>query len=311
MLTLAAMLVASSCTSCGFTPSDDSSTPTNKANTPTNSTAITAESLGIPTKIVDDGESTEASEGERLATRGWLVWSDEFDTDGVPDTTKWRYETGRTGWGNEELQNYVSNEATADTASVKDGVLTIKAYYSGSEWRSVRMLTRPSWKYGYIEAKLKVTDKKGAWPAFWMMPEVIRDGQGGKWPDDGEIDIMENSPSTQGEHAVFSTLHAKGHNGGNGASIGKKIYASDLSEDWHTFAVKWTEDYIAAYYDGAFQKYYAKGTKDKTNWPYDQNFFVILNLAIGGQLGGTEDANKLRSEGTDVLYQVDYVRVYQ
>ena len=242
------------------------------------------------------------------------VWQDEFKYTGVPDMTKWKYQTGNgtNGWGNNELQDYVDNpngtsEASA-TAWVDGDVLHIKAYKDGGQWKSARMNSKESWTYGIIEARLKVTDKKGAWPAFWMMPKESTYGNKG-WPDNGEIDIMENAPSTCQPHRAFSTLHAKGHYAGDGAAIGEKNWGSDLFEDWHTFAIKWDEDSITAYYDDESMGTYKKGNKDWVNWPYDKDFYIILNLAIGGNLGGTADAGSLPASGVEFL--VDYVRVYQ
>ena len=181
-----------------------------------------------------------------------LVWSDEFDYSGVPDTSKWKYQTGRgdNGWGNSELQYYISNESEAKTAVVENGMLKIKAYNEDGVWKSARMNSKQSWKYGFIEARMKITDKKGAWPAFWMMPQ---ESVYGPWPKSGEIDIMENAPSTCGDHTVFSTLHAEGHSGGNGKSIGNKDMGANLSNEWHSFAVKWDSEEITAYYDGVAQ----------------------------------------------------------
>lgn len=233
-----------------------------------------------------------------------LVWSDEFDYSGVPDTSKWRYQTGKNGWGNNELQNYISNENEAKTAVVENGMLKIKAYKEGGEWKSARMNSKQSWKYGFIEARMKITDKKGAWPAFWMMPQ---ESVYGAWPKSGEIDIMENAPSTQGQGKVFSSLHAEGHYAASPKSIGKKNF-DNLSGDWHSIAVKWDSESITAYYDGVAQKTYNNDGTVK-NWPYDQDFHIILNLAIGGNLGGTADARNLESSGAEFL--IDYVRVYQ
>lgn len=235
-----------------------------------------------------------------------LVWSDEFDYKGVPDTKKWKYQTGNNGWGNNELQNYIDNTETADTAIVDNGILKIKAYYDNGMWKSARLNSKESWKYGYIEARLKITDQKGAWPAFWMMPEKSVYGE---WPVSGEIDIMENAPSTCGQDVVFSTLHAKGHFGGDGKGIGKKNFGSSLKSEWHTFGIQWDESKITAFYDGVPLDTYYNDGKGYNNWPYDQNFYIILNLAIGGNLGGTSDAATLRNTGAEFL--VDYVRVYQ
>lgn len=233
-----------------------------------------------------------------------LVWNDEFDYTGVPDTSKWKYQIGNDGWGNHELQNYISNKTTAKTAVVEDNMLKIKAYKEGDEWKSARLNTKDHWKYGYIEARLKVTDRKGAWPAFWMMPQ---DSVYGTWPNSGEIDIMENAPSTCGNHKAFSTLHAEGHWGGDGASIGAKVFGEEFSSEWHTFGVLWTEDKITSFYDDKEKGSYSNDGTSK-NWPYDKDFYIILNLAIGGDLGGTGDVGKLNGNAE---FLVDYVRVYQ
>lgn len=232
-----------------------------------------------------------------------LVWSDEFDYTGVPDTTKWKYQTGGGGWGNRELQEYTDNTTTADTASVAGGVLTIKAYYKDGKWKSARMNSKQGWKYGYIEARMKITDKMGAWPAFWMMPT---DSVYGPWPKSGEIDIMENAPASCGNHRVFSSLHAEGHYDENAESIGSKTYTENLSNEWHTIAIKWDESKITAIYDGEEMVSYQNDGTTK-NWPYNQDFHIIMNLAIGGKLGG--DASSL--QGTGAEFQIDYVRVYQ
>lgn len=232
------------------------------------------------------------------------VWQDEFEYEGVPDTSKWKYQTGAGGWGNNELQYYTDNTSTADTAIVEDGHLKIKAYNNGSGWKSARLNSKQSWKYGYIEARLKITDRYGAWPAFWMMPQ---NSVYGGWPDSGEIDIMENAPNV-GNHKVFSTLHASGHNGGSGAGIGSKFYDSNLSSEWHTFGVMWTEEKITAYYDDVAVGSYVNDGTGYVNWPYDKEFYIILNLAIGGKLGGDQYVNSLNGQAE---FLVDYVRVYQ
>ena len=254
--------------------------------------------------IKTEVETTE--DGKTIFKKDGLtcVWHDEFDYNGVPDTTKWKYQTGAGGWGNRELQTYTDNTTTADTAKVENGVLTIKAYDDGSGWKSARLNSKASWKYGYIEAKMIITDRKGAWPAFWMMPEGRND-----WPFCGEIDIMENAPSKCGNHKVFSTLHAEDHNSDRGAGIGSSVYDENLSSEWHTFGVKWTEDKITAYYDDEAVDSYTNNGLGETDWPYDKNFYIILNLAIGGNLGGDQpDVDSLDGHAEFII---DYVRVYQ
>ncbi len=236
------------------------------------------------------------------------IWQDEFDYEGKPDTSKWKYQTGAGGWGNNELQTYTDNSSTADTAIVHDGVLTIKAYNNGSGWKSARMNSKASWKYGYIEARMKVTDKFGAWPAFWMMPQ---NSVYGDWPNSGEIDIMENAPGMgngSALHKVFSTLHAKGHYAGNGKGIGTKIFGDNLANEWHTFGVLWTEDKITAYYDDVAVGSYTNNGGGNVDWPYDQDFYIIMNLAIGGDLGNTSMVGQLNGEAK---FEIDYVRVYK
>lgn len=274
---------------------------TDEAGTDTgDSTTDTGSGTGTNSGTGSTGNETVSQTKHGLT----LVWQDEFDYTGVPDTSKWKYQTGKTGWGNNELQNYISNTTTAKTAVVEDNVLKIKAYKEGNEWKSARLNTKDHWKYGYIEAKLKVTDRKGAWPAFWMMPQ---DSVYGTWPNSGEIDIMENAPSTCGNHKAFSTLHAEGHWGGDGAAIGAKVFGEELSSEWHTFGVLWTENKITCFYDDMEKGSYSNDGTTR-NWPYDKDFYIILNLAIGGNLGGTGDVGSLNGNAE---FLVDYVRVYQ
>lgn len=227
-----------------------------------------------------------------------IVWQDEFDGTSL-DTSKWKYETGASGWGNHELQNYIDD---GRTTVVSNGTLKIKAFKENNEWKSARINSKTNLKYGYIEARMKITDQRGAWPAFWMLGEnITTEG----WPDCGEIDIMENAPSTFGNGEVFGTLHARGHHGAGGISIGSKTI-ENLSSEWHTCAVLWTEEKITLYIDGVKKNSYSSdGTT--ANWPYNQNFYILLNLAIGGDLGNTNDAASL----TDAQFEIDYVRWYQ
>lgn len=296
-------LMAFSASSCGFLPEDEEK----KVSSGGKNTQQTDNASGGQGSSSDEaGPSSDGTTNEVVTEKEGLrlVWNDEFDYSGVPDPSKWKYQTGKSGWGNNEAQNYIANETEAKTAIVENGLLKIKAYHDGREWKSARMNSKASWKYGLIEARMKVTDKKGAWPAFWMMPQ---NSVYGTWPKSGEIDIMENAPATCGDHVVFSTLHAEGHSGGNGKSIGRKEMGSNLSNKWHTLAVKWDEEKITAYYDGVAQGSYKNKGSGYYNWPYDEDFYIILNLAIGGTLGG--DTSGLNRDGVEFL--IDYVRVYQ
>ena len=255
------------------------------------------------------GEETIIGEnGQEILTKNGLtcVWHDEFGYTGVPDTSKWKYQTGHGspyGWGNNEQQEYTDNTTTADTASVDGQYLRIRAYNNGSGWKSARLNSKQSWQYGYIEARMKITDRPGAWPAFWMMPQGRAD-----WPACGEIDIMENAPATCGNHTIFSSLHADGHNSATPASIGRKKFDANLSSEWHTVGVLWNGQRITAYYDDVAVGSYDNDGSGVVNWPYDQNFYIILNLAIGGNLGGDDYVGDLNGLAE---FLVDYVRVYQ
>ena len=237
-----------------------------------------------------------------------LVWSDEFDSGTVPSKNNWTAEVWNPGKVNNEVQYYKDSEKNA---YVSDGSLKIKAYKEDGNWYSARLKTEKlhSWKYGYFEAKIKMPAGKGVWPAFWMMPE---DSKYGGWPRSGEIDIMEYSPSTT-QSAVYSTVHhstsASNQQADTYPSLGRKEIG-DATTQWHTYGLLWTENYIKAIYDGKeLDKIYynPKRTEDNwVKWPYDQNFYIILNLAMGGVLGGAIDPAL-----TEAIYEIDYVRVYQ
>lgn len=240
--------------------------------------------------------------------KGTLVWSDEFDKDGVPNADEWEYDTGGWGWGNGERQNYQDNTKESITAEVKDGRLIIKAYKKDGKWVSARLRTKKSFTYGYIEGRMKVTDKDGLWPAFWLLPK--RPLKYGEWPASGEIDIMENAPTVCTAHRAFSTLHSKNHHGGEGVSIGDKTYKHFLGNKWHTFAVSWTENEIYAVYDGVVQNRFANDG-DTNSYPYNMPFYIILNLAVGGTLGGYDYEKIDAAADKPETFEIDYIRVYQ
>ncbi len=269
-----------------------------------------------------DNQSQETTD---VTPSEWVLrWSDEFDGPAgtLPDANKWRYELGDgalngiPGWGNSEFEYY-----TADPENVAldgNGHLRIRVqkvdtattdlvcYYGPCQYTSARLLTqdRVSFRYGRIEARIKLpnTDKSGLWPAFWSLGDNIR--QVG-WPQCGEIDIMEyvsRVPNT-----VFGTIHGPGYSGGSG--YGNSTTVPDLTSDFHTFAVEWTEDGIVWYVDGV--KYHEAHPTDDylqgKEWVFDHPFFLLLNMAIGGNFGGAIDPAMTFPQ--ELL--VDYVRVYQ
>jgi beta-glucanase (GH16 family) len=231
-----------------------------------------------------------------------LVWHDEFDGDAI-DTDNWTFDIGGWGWGNGEAQYYTSR---SENARLEDGLLLIEAHqekYEDSYYTSARLKTEglQSFQYGRIEARLKVPSGDGLWPAFWMLGDSFATMG---WPDCGEVDIMEyvgREPDL-----VMGTLHGPGYSGASGLSKwNRQEYA--IADEFHTYAVEWTADQIEWFYDG--ESYFTVTPADvgEREWVFDQPFFIILNLAAGGTLGG---AIGLDTE-FPAQYMVDYVRVYQ
>lgn len=228
-----------------------------------------------------------------------LVWNDEFEGDDV--NGDWTFESKGPGWVNNELQTYVVRDPKS--CSVSNGSLKITAYKDGDKVKSTRMYAcaNTGWQYGYMEARIKLPKGSGTWPAFWMMPTVFT-----SWPACGEIDIMEEV----GNHAnyVSSSLHATGHYHANGTQVTKEILCQGAEDDFHIYAMEWTKDYIQFYVDGNKTLYYENDGKGERNWPYDKPFYVILNLAWGGDWGGAWGVNPAHLPTT---MEVDYVRVFQ
>ncbi len=227
-----------------------------------------------------------------------LVWSDEFNTPGAPDPAKWGYDigTGSGGWGNNELQHYTNR---TDNAIVSNGTLKIIAKreaFSGSAFTSARLLSKNKFsvKYGKIEARAKIPVGVGTWPAIWMLGNNI-DAVG--WPACGEIDIMEHKGSDQ--NRIYGTLHYPGRSGGN--ANGNTIVVPNVTTDFNIYAVEWTSASIKFSVNGNVFHTVA----NSTSIPFNQNFFLILNQAMGGTFGGPVDP----SFNTSTL-EIDYIRVY-
>ena len=246
-----------------------------------------------------------------------LVWNDEFDgnygyapnENGLPRTelnpNDWTHEVKNSGWVNHELQNYV-NHKTPDgklVTELRDGKLRITALkengkiYSGRVYAKVKS----GWTYGYIEASIKLPKGKGTWPAFWMMPVNFR-----SWPADGEIDIMEEV----GYHPdyVSSSLHANAHVHSNGTQVTHEMKCDGAEGEFHTYAILWTAKNITTYVDGKVQLSYDNRGLGRDDWPYDDPFYVIFNLAWGGDWGGAQGVDESALPAT---MEVDYIRVFQ
>ncbi len=231
-----------------------------------------------------------------------LVWNDEFDK-GTEPSSDWWYETGDGGWGNNEIQNYVAGSQNGEQlAIVNNGILSILCKKISGKVYSIRMNTSNSWKYGYFEARLKLPTGKGTWPAFWMMPKNYT-----AWPDDGEIDIMEEV----GYHPnyVSSSIHCKSYNHTLGTQKTKETLVSTAQNEFHVYALEWTEDFIRTYVDGKELFYFQNDkTGNKDTWPFNAPFYIKLNLAWGGNWGGAEGVDE---SALPTTYEIDYVRVFQ
>ena len=245
---------------------------------------------------------------------GWtFVWSDEFSgADGsAPDSSKWTYDTGGKGWGNSELECYTNR---LRNAQIKGGNLVITAqkenftYSDGvaSNYTSARLKTQGlfSQAYGRFEARIKIPAGQGMWPAFWMLGNDISTVG---WPKCGEIDIMENIGKEPG--TVHGSLHGPGTTSrtSDATSIFSLPAGQNFADDFHLYAVEWEPGTVRFYVDSNL---YATFTQSQWpaggTWVFDHPFFVILNVAVGGNWPGSPDS-------TTVFPQqmlVDYVRVY-
>lgn len=241
-----------------------------------------------------------------------LVWSDEFEGNTL-DTETWNIEQGGGGWGNQEKQHYTDR---ADNLRVEDGYLIIEAKkedYERNNYTSARITTKnkQDFLYGKIEARISLPKGGGTWPAFWMMGY-------GNWPFCGEIDIMEhigNSPNK-----IIHALHTQDKNGMKGTNWYNQQTISDIEENFHVYGIEWLQNYqfgrdaIRFYIDDKVSttQFQAQSEENLASWPFAKNFYIIMNLALGGTLGGSINENIFNDPANNpVLMKVDWVRVYQ
>lgn len=245
-----------------------------------------------------------------------LVWCDEFDYDGLPDPTKWDYDTegNDAGWGNNEEEFYTKGRI--ENAKVENGTLNIIARrenYENKKYTSARIFTKADWKYGKIEVSAKLPAGRGSWAAIWMMPEGWSFNDGG-WPDVGEFDIMEHVGSELG--TIHASAHSKDYQWQNGTQKTNTTRVADATETFHAYTWEWTPEVVKAYVDDQLFFEYKNEGLGESKWPYNKPFHLLLNVAIGGAWGTG------KVEETDVVKGVDdsafpqamevkYVRVYQ
>lgn len=244
------------------------------------------------------GEVTVKSFQVVVSAAEALIFAEEFNTPGAPDPGRWGFEIGNNnGWGNNELEYYTNR---TDNATVANGNLKItlkKEDLNGFGYTSARLISKGkfSFKYGRIEIKAKLPIGGGTWPAVWAMGDNISSVA---WPACGEIDIMEHVGNRQ--NTIFSTLHYPNHSGGNGVSNTTVI--ANASTEYHLYTMDWTATKLEFAVDG---KVFHTVANDPS-LPFNQNFFLILNVAMGGNFGGAVDP-----AFTSSSMEIDYIRIYK
>jgi beta-glucanase (GH16 family) len=269
--------------------------------------------LGLSSMISCSGKGTTGTDTvapQVPVDKGWTfettpVWADEFNYTGLPDSTKWGYDMGGSGWGNNELEYYTNS---IDNAGVANGLLTItakKETKEGRNYTSARLVTtnKGDFLYGRIEVKAKLPAGKGTWPAIWMLPT---DWAYGDWPKSGEVDIMEHVGYDQDVIHISAHTEAYYFKINTQKTSTRKIV--NATTDFHVYRMDWTPYALRGYIDDQLIFQFANEGKGYTVWPFDKRFHLLLNLAVGGDWGG---ANGVDDTIFPTAMQVDYVRVYK
>jgi len=237
-----------------------------------------------------------------------LIWADEFNYTGLPDTNAWNYDVGGHGWGNQEKQYYTASRP--ENARVENGVLIIEARQEPmdtNDYTSARLVTRGKneWTYGRFEIRAKLPRGIGTWPAIWMLAAKKSYGDD-YWPHNGEIDIMEHVGYHQGH--IHGSTHSLKYYWQVGTQRTDTIFSADVSDVFHNYILEWYPDKIQVFMD---DKLYFTSLNDNTGWeawPFDKPFYLILNIAVGGAWGGQKGID-------DAIWpqrmEVDYIRVYR
>lgn len=306
----------------GCDTSETTTTTTTSSDTTTTTTTTTTTSQNLITNTATALSNSIPEECSLIEiVDGWVpVWCDEFSYTGAVDPTKWSVVVGGGGFGNNELQYYTSRTENLYVDGDYLHIVGQKESYNGYNYTSAKIWTvnTEDWRYGKFEMRAQLPYGTGTWPAFWMMPSSSRYGG---WPNSGEIDIMEHVGYDM--DVVHGTIHTERYYGSNGRGsstdsliIQNTIPSIDVSNEFHTYSIIWDETSITWYFDGyqfaqvaynpLLSKTYLYDTS--VDWPFDQYFYLILNLAIGGNWGGVQGVDDSIFPQT---YLVDYVRVYQ
>lgn len=260
--------------------------------------------------VTQEGKESEPVDPSIEVPEGYtLVWHDEFDSGTELDGASWTHQVANPGWVNNELQTYVNGSYDGTRVTeIKDGRLLITASKLSDKVVSGRVYAKENtgWQYGIFEARIRLPKGKGTWPAFWMMP-VNNDFNANPWPRCGEIDIMEEV----GYHPDYtsSSIHCESYNHVKGTQKTAERLTQGAEDDFHVYRLEWTADYIRTYVDGNLLLNFENDGRGKVEtWPFNKPFYVILNLAWGGNWGGAQGIDESALPAT---MQVDYVRVFQ
>ena len=252
----------------------------------------------LPEPVIND--ISPLNQGHYILSEN-LIWEDSFDYTGKPDPEKWLHETGGHGWGNKELQYYTNSEQNAYASDGTLKICAIKENFKGSQFTSARLHSKQSFLYGKFRIRAKCPVTRGSWAAIWMLPYDFS----GDWPQCGEIDIMEFVGWMPNK--IIGTIHTKYHNHLKGTQKSKEYHLKDVSSVFHEYGLDWTPDSITWSVDG--EEYYRLTEDDlKNDWPFDKPFYILLNLAVGGNYGGIKGIDYNR---WPQIFEIDYVRVYQ
>lgn len=241
--------------------------------------------------------------------QGWkLNWSDEFNYSGLPDSTKWIYDTkgNAAGWGNGEAQFYTT--ARKENSHVENGRLSINAIreeFEGKLYSSARLSSKVAWQFGRLEVRAKIPAGVGTWPAIWMMPGGWSFSDG-NWPAIGEIDILEHVGHNV--NVIHASAHSKDYQWQAGTQKTAVIKVPDATENFHNYILEWDSEVMRICVDDTCYFEYKNEGLGESKWPYNKPFYLILNLAVGGAWGSAEGMDETVYPQT---MEVDYVRVYR
>lgn len=250
--------------------------------------------------------SCNTDDTQQVTTFTELLMADEFTSNGAPNSDIWNFDigTGTNGWGNNELQYYTDR---TENVTVQNGVLIMtvnEEEYKGSSYTSARLLTKGKveQKYGRFEARIRLPYGKGIWPAFWLLGDDKNGTE--SWPQIGEIDIMEYLGDKPTE--IFGTVHGPGYSGAQSISKAFVLDAERFDTGFHVFGIEWGPNYINYYVDDVL---YNQITPDDVpgEWVFNDSFYIILNVAVGGDLPGSPNSETVFPQ----TMLVDYVRIYK